>query len=112
MRVAAVAAILLMIPTLAFAGGEPLGSSSRGSLYAPSYIPLGKATGNRVTTIKPSGSLTPSGALRDGSDDPVRNEREEDKLLLERHLDCFAGAVPPDRDTRNSFTSRCPGNSR
>ena len=112
MRIATFAAIFLMLPTLAWAGGEPLGSSSGGSLYAPRYVPLGKATGNRVTTIRPRGALAPSGALPTGSDDPARDEREEDKLLLERHLDCFAGAVPPDRDTRNSFTSRCPGNSR
>jgi hypothetical protein len=112
MRVATIAAILLMIPTLALAGGEPLGSSSRGSLYSPTYVPLGKATGNRVTTIAPAGALEPTGTLPSGSDDLARGVREDNKLLLERHLDCFAGAVPPDRDTRNSFQSRCPGNSR
>ncbi len=112
MRIATFATILLMMPTLAWAGGEPLGSSSATSLYAPSYNTIGKAIGNRVTTIKPRGSLEPAGVIPSGSDDPVRNEREENKLLLERHLDCFAGSVPPDRDTRNSFTSRCPGNSR
>jgi hypothetical protein len=112
MRFAILTAVLLTIPSLAFAGGEPLGSSSATSLYAPSYSTLGKATGNRVTTIAPGGALTPSGTLHSGSDDPARSEREENRLLLERHLDCFAGAVPPDRDIRNSFTSRCPGNSR
>ncbi len=112
MRIAAIAALLLMMPTLAFAGGEPLGSSSGGSLYAPQYGIVGKAIGNRVTTIKPRGVIAPSGALPSGSDDLARSVREENKLLLERHLDCFAGSVPPDRDTRNSFTSRCPGNSR
>ena len=106
------AAMLLMMPTLAFAGGEPLGSSSGGSLYTPQYVPLGKATGNRVTTIKPRGSIEASGTLPSGNDDLARGVREENKLLLERHLDCFAGAVPPDRDTRNSFQSRCPGNTR
>jgi len=112
MRFATLAAILLMMPTLAFAGGEPLGSPSASSLYTPSYSTIGKAIGNRVTTIKPRGVIAPSGVLPSGSDDLARSEREENKLLLERHLDCFAGAVPPDRDTRNSFTSRCPGNSR
>jgi hypothetical protein len=112
MRIATIAAILLMMPTLALAGGEPLGSSSATSLYAPSYATIGKATGNRVTSIKPRGSIEPAGAIPGGSDDLARSEREENKLLLERHLDCFAGAVPPDRDTRNSFESRCPGNSR
>ncbi len=112
MRVATIAAILLMMPALAWAGGEPLGSSSAGSLYAPSYNTIGKAIGNCVTTIRPRGSLEPAGAMPSGSDDLARGVREDNKLLLERHLDCFAGAVPPDRDTRNSFTSRCPGNSR
>jgi len=112
MRIATIAAILLMTPTLAFAGGEPLGSSSNNSLYAPQYGTVGKAIGNRVTTIEPRGAIEPSGALPSGSDDLVRSEREENKQLLERHLDCFSGAVAPDRDTRNSFTSRCPGNAR
>jgi hypothetical protein len=112
MRVATIAAILLTIPTLALAGGEPLGSSSATSLYAPSYVPLGKATGNRVTRMTPEGALTPSGTLPSGSDDLARGVREDNKQLLERHLDCFSGAVPPDRDTRNSFQSRCPGNTR
>ena len=112
MRATPLAAILLMIPTLAFAGGEPLGSSSASSLYTPSYGIVGKAIGNRVTSIKPRGSIEPAGAIPAESDDLARSEREENKLLLERHLDCFAGAVPPDRDTRNSFASRCPGNTR
>jgi hypothetical protein len=112
MRIAAIAALLSTLSTLAFAGGEPLGSSSAPSLYAPSYTPLGKAIGNRVTTMTPDGALAPSGTLPSGSDDPARSEREDNKLLLERHLDCFAGSVPPDRDTRNSFQNRCPGNSR
>jgi hypothetical protein len=112
MRIPVIAAVLLLIPTLAFAGGEPLGSSSGGSLYAPTYVPLGKATGNRVTTIKPRGSMTPAGTLGTESEDPARAEREENKLLLERHLDCFSGPVAPDRDVRNSFSSRCPGNTR
>jgi len=112
MRIITLAVVLLMMPTLAFAGGEPLGSSSGGTLYAPQYGTIGKATGNRLTTMTPRGTIAPSGALSSGSDDPARSEREENKLLLERHLDCFSGAVAPDRDTRNSFTSRCPGNSR
>jgi hypothetical protein len=112
MRIAAIAAFLVLMPTPAFAGGEPLGSSSGGSLYAPSYTPLGKAIGNRVTSMKPSGVLAPSGPVPSESEDLIRSEREENQLLLERHLDCFAGAVPPDRDTRNSFQSRCPGNTR
>lgn len=112
MRIATIAAILLMMPTLALAGGEPLGSPSSDSLYAPSYAPIGKAIGNRVTTIVPRGSIEPAGAIPGESDDLARSEREENKLPLERHLDCFAGAVPPDRDTRNSFESRCPGNTR
>jgi hypothetical protein len=112
MRIAILAAILLMMPTLAWAGGEPLGSSSGGSLYTPQYVPLGKATGNRVTTIRPRGAIAPAGTLPSGSDDLARGVREENKQLLERHLDCFAGSVPPDRDTRNSFQSRCPGNTR
>lgn len=112
MRVATIAAVLMTIPTLALAGGEPLGSSSASSLSAPSYVPLGKATGNRVTRMTPEGALAPSGTLPSGSNDLARAAREDNKLLLERHLDCFAGSVPPDRDTRNSFQSRCPGNSR
>jgi hypothetical protein len=112
MRIAIVAAILVMMPTLALAGGEPLGSSSGGSLYAPQYGTLGKAIGNRVTTIKPRGTMEPAGTLGSKSGDPARSEREEDRLLLERHLDCFSGPVAPDRDVRNSFTSRCPGNTR
>jgi hypothetical protein len=112
MRFATLAAILLMMPTLAFAGGEPLGASSGNSLYAPQYGTVGKAIGNRITTITPRGTIAPSGPLSSGSDDPARSEREENKQLLERHLDCFAGAVTPDRDTRNSFQSRCPGNTR
>jgi hypothetical protein len=112
MRFATLAAILLMMPTLAVAGGEPLGSSSAPSLYAPSYAPLGKAIGNRVTRMTPDGALAPTGTLPSGSSDLARGVREDNKQLLERHLDCFAGAVPPDRDTRNSFQSRCPGNSR
>jgi hypothetical protein len=112
MRIATIVALLLTLPTLAFAGGEPLGSSSGTSLYAPSYTPLGKAIGNRVTTMTPDGALAPTGTLPSGSDDLARGVREDHKLLLERHLDCFAGALPPDRDTRNSFESRCPGNSR
>jgi len=112
MRIALAAAVLLMMPTLALAGGQPLGSSSATSLYAPSYVPLGKAIGNRVTTIRPSGALEPAGAIPSGSDDLAHSERDQNKLLLEHHLDCFAGAVPPDRDIRNSFQSRCPGNSR
>ena len=112
MRATFLAVILLMLPTLALAGGEPLGSSSASSLYTPSYGTIGKAIGNRVTTIKPRGTLAPAGTLPSGSEDPARMEREENKLLLERHLDCFAGVVPPDRDARNSFTSRCPGNTR
>jgi hypothetical protein len=114
MRVATIAGIFLMIPNLAFAGGEPLGSSSAGSLYMPSYSTVGKATGNRVTTIKPRGSLEPAGVISRESDDLTRGgrARDDDRHLLERHLDCFSGALPPDRDTRNSFTSRCPGNSR
>jgi hypothetical protein len=112
MRVAIIAAVLMMLPMLALAGGEPLGSSSASSLSAPSYVPLGKAIGNRVTRMTPEGALSPSGTLPSGSSDLARGVREENKQLLERHLDCFSGAVPPDRDTRNSFTSRCPGNSR
>jgi hypothetical protein len=111
-RIATIAALLLMIPTLAFAGGEPLGSSSAPSLYSPSYNTLGKAIGNRVTTMTPDGALEPTGTLPSGSDDLARGVREDNKELLERHLDCFSGAVPPDRDIRNSFQSRCPGNSR
>jgi hypothetical protein len=112
MRIAIIAAILLMMPTLAFAGGESLGSSSGGSLYTPQYVPLGKAIGNRVTTIKPRGTIAPAGTLPSESEDPARSEREENKQLLERHLDCFSGPVAPDRDVRNSFQSRCPGNTR
>ena len=112
MRFVTLAAILFAMPTLAIAGGEPLGSSSGNSLYAPQYSSVGKAIGNRVTTIRPRGSIAPAGAIPGESDDLARSEREENKLLLERHLDCFSGAVAPDRDTRNSFTSRCPGNSR
>jgi len=112
MRATFLAVIVLMLPTLAFAGGEPLGSSSATSLYTPSYSTIGKATGNRVTSIKPRGAIEPTGAIPSGTDDLARSEREENKLLLERHLDCFAGAVPPDRDVRNSFLSRCPGNTR
>jgi len=112
MRSVIAAAVLVVLSGPAFAGGEPLGSSSGGSLYAPQYVPLGKAIGNRVTTMTPGGALEPSGTVPSGSDDLARSQREQNQLLLERHLDCFAGAVPPDRDVRNSFTSRCPGNTR
>jgi len=112
MRATLLATVLLVMPTLAFAGGEPLGSSSASSLYAPSYGIVGKAIGNRVTSMKPRGSLEPAGAIPAETDDLARIEREENKLLLERHLDCFSGAVQPDRDVRNSFLSRCPGNVR
>jgi len=112
MRVATIAAILWVMPTLALAGGEPLGSSSANSLYFPQYGIVGKAIGNRVTTIKPRGVIAPAGPVPSGSADPARSEREENKLLLERHLDCFAGPVEPDRDIRNTFRSRCPGNVR
>jgi hypothetical protein len=112
MRIPIVAAILVMMPTLAFAGGEPLGSSSGGSLYTPQYSTLGKAIGNRVTTIRPRGTMAPAGTLGSESEDPARSEREENQQLLERHLDCFSGPVAPDRDVRNSFQSRCPGNNR
>ena len=110
MRIAILAAFILVIPTLAWAGGGSLGSATSGdSLYAPQYGIIGNAIGNRVTTMTPRGDLTPAGPL---SSDPARSEREENKLLLEQHLDCFSGPVPPDRDVRNSFRSRCPGNTR
>ena len=76
MRLAIIAAVLLMTPTLALAGGQPLGSSSATSLYAPSYTPLGKAIGNRVTTMTPDSALAPTGPLPSGSDDLARSERE------------------------------------
>jgi len=110
MRVATIAAVLWVIPVLAWAGGGSLSSATSGdSLYAPQYGIVGKAIGNRVTTMNPGGELAPAGPL---SSDPASSEREENKLLLERHLDCFSGPVLPDRDVRNSFLSRCPGNTR
>lgn len=115
MRVATLTAILLLVPSLAFAGGNTsLSGMTGGSLSSPSYHSLGQTSSNRITTISPHRVLRPSGGLDAESHDvtPGGRMRGDDQLLLERHLDCFSGAVTPDRDTRNSFMSRCPGNTR
>jgi hypothetical protein len=92
--------------------GAPLSSSSGGSLYSPSINVIGKTAPTRLTTIKPRGDLNASGPLSADSDSatPGRRDQDADSLPIERRLDCFDGALPPDRDGRNRFLSRCPGN--
>jgi hypothetical protein len=115
MRTTFLALLIAAIPTLAWAGGEPLsGGSTAGHLESPSYNVLGKTSSTHVTTIKPRRVIVPAGALPEETQDltPGGRPRDDDTLLLERRLDCFSGPVLPDRDTRNTFMSRCPGNTR
>ncbi len=115
MRVTFLALLIAAMPALAWAGGEPLsGGSTAGHLESPGYNVLGKTASSRVTTIKPRTVIVPAGALPDETQDltPGGRPRDDDTLLLERRLDCFSGPVSPDRDTRNRFMSRCPGNTR
>jgi hypothetical protein len=86
--------------------GAPLGSSTGGSLYNPSVNVIGRTAATRVTTIKPRGELAGSGPL---SAAPSRGNGA-DSRLIERRLDCFEDSVPPGRDGRNRFLTRCPGN--
>jgi hypothetical protein len=86
--------------------GAPLGSSTGGSLYNPTNNVIGKTSSTHVTTIKPRGELTGGGPL---SAVPGRAS-DGDSLLIERRLDCFEDSIPPDRDGRNRFLTRCPGN--
>jgi hypothetical protein len=86
--------------------GAPLGSSTGGSLYNPTINVIGKTSSTHVNTIKPRGELTGGGPL---SAAPSR-AGSADSLLIERRLDCFEDSIPPDRDGRNRFLTRCPGN--
>ena len=115
MRVTFLTLLVAAMPTLVWAGGEPLsGGSTAGHLESPSYNVIGKTSSTRVTTIKPRRVVVPAGALSEETEDltPGGRLRDDDSLLLERRLDCFSGPVTPDRDTRNTFMSRCPGNTR
>jgi hypothetical protein len=115
MRIAPFALFLSLMPGLALADpGAPLGSSSASSLYAPSYNVIGKTASTHITTMTPRTVIEPSGPIGTDSDSLTfgRSTDDDRTLLLERRLDCFASAVAPDRDTRNRFMSRCPGNSR
>jgi len=105
-RAAFVACVLALVPGIGMAGSSSLSSgSTAGHLDAPSYNVVGKTAATRVTTIVPRRVIAPAGAqgATHAADDP---------LLIERRLDCFSTALAPDRDNRNRFLSRCPGNSR
>jgi hypothetical protein len=115
MRTILLTLAIAAMPALAWAGGGSLsGGSTAGHLESPSYNTIGKTSSTHVTTIKPRTIIVPAGALPEESQDltPGGRPREDDTLLLERRLDCFSGPVVPDRDTRNRFMSRCPGNTR
>jgi hypothetical protein len=115
MRAALLALIVASAPGFALAGGGSLsGGSTAGHLESPSYGTIGKTSSTHVTTIKPRTVVVPAGAIPEETQDrtPGGRPRDDDTLLLERRLDCFSGPVAPDRDTRNRFMSRCPGNTR
>jgi hypothetical protein len=115
MRAVLFALCIAATPTLAWAGAGSLSrGSTAGHLESPTYNEIGKTSSTHVTTIKPRTVITPSGTLPDETQDmtPGGRRRGDDTLLLERRLDCFSGPVVPDRDTRNRFMSRCPGNTR
>jgi hypothetical protein len=100
--------LLSLVSSVAAASdlGAPLGSSTGGSLYNPTINVIGQTSWTHVTTIKPGGELTGGGPL---SAVPSR-AGGSDSLLIEQRLDCFADSLPPDRDVRNRFLTRCPGN--
>lgn len=111
MRISFLACILIAASSVALAGGESLSSgSTAGGLGSPSYNVIGKTASTHVTTMTPREVVTPAGALSAEEDDPAAGA--DRPLLLERRLDCFSSAVEPERDTRNRFLSRCPGNNR
>jgi hypothetical protein len=114
MRAAVLALMIAVTPGLALAGGSLNQGSTAGGLAAPSYNTIGKTAGTRVTTIKPRTVVVPAGALPEETEDltPGGRPRDDDLRLLERRLDCFDDPLPPDRDTRNRFMTRCPGNTR
>ncbi len=115
MRLMVLAFLVVLLPgaALAGSGGSLSGGSTAGHLESPSYGTLGKTSSTHVTTIAPRRVLAPAGALGTESDDFAPGRSRADKpRLLERRLDCFDDPVTPDRDTRNRFTSRCPGNAR
>ncbi len=115
MRATFLVLMMATMPGLAAAGGGSLsGGSTAGHLESPVYGVIGKTSATRVTTIKPRTIVVPAGAIADETPDatPGRRPRDDDTLLLERRLDCFADPVIPDRDPRNRFLSRCPGNTR
>jgi hypothetical protein len=115
MRAAVLALMLATMPGLAVAGGGSLsGGSTAGHLESPSYGVIGKTAATRLTTIKPRTIVVPAGVIADetGDETPGGRPRDDETLLLERRLDCFSDPVIPDRDSRNRFLSRCPGNTR
>lgn len=114
MRAAILACIIIAASGAALAGGEPLSSgSTAGGLGSPGYNVIGKTASTRVTTISPRDVIAPAGALGAEEDDTLPGaDRADRPLLLERRLDCFSSGLAPDRDTRNRFLSRCPGNNR
>jgi len=94
-------------------GGSLSSTGSAGSLWSPTYNTLGQTSSTHLTTITPRGSIEPSGPIGTGSRELAPPTHGLDSNpLLERHLDCFSTPVAPGRDSRNSFLSRCPGNSR
>jgi hypothetical protein len=104
---------LLLAPLISFSATAGSLSGPSDSLWAPSYNTLGQTAPEHLTTITPRGEINPSGPIGVGSRDLGRPTVGPDGgQLLERHLDCFSTAVAPDRDSRNAFLSRCPGNSR
>lgn len=112
MRVTIFAVVLAMIPGMAWAGsGSSLSAgSTAGHLDAPRYNVIGKTASTHVTTITPREINAPAGALDAGAEESAADG--DRPRLLERRLDCFDSAVAPERDARNRFLSRCPGNNR
>jgi hypothetical protein len=89
------------------------GGSTAGHLESPRYNTIGKTSSTHVTTMTPRKVIAPAGPLSPDEAGEALDATEADRpLLLERRLDCFSSAVAPDRDSRNRFLSRCPGNNR
>ena len=102
--------LLLLLPVSVAASdlGAPLGSSTGGTRYSPAINVIGQTAPTRVTTITPGGDLSASGPIGGAPSDGAT--RGPGELLIERRLDCFEAAIQPDRDGRNRFLTRCPGN--